>query len=132
MRFNQFTLPATDLAASVAFYSLLGCKPIVATDDYARFEDSAGESTFSLEKVATTFAAPGEHSMTIYFETETLDEDVAALQAQGVAFEELPEDKPWLWRESRLRDPSGNRVCLYYAGVNRRFPPWRLDGHRSS
>jgi hydroxymethylpyrimidine/phosphomethylpyrimidine kinase len=33
---------------------------------------------------------------------------------------------PWLWREARLRDPSGNEICLYHAGANRRFPPWRI------
>jgi hydroxymethylpyrimidine/phosphomethylpyrimidine kinase len=32
----------------------------------------------------------------------------------------------WLWREAWLRDPAGNAVCLYHAGANRRFPPWRL------
>jgi len=25
-----------------------------------------------------------------------------------------------------LRDPDGNELCLYHAGENRRFPPWRL------
>jgi hypothetical protein len=33
---------------------------------------------------------------------------------------------PWLWREARLRDPDGHRVCLYRAGQNRKNPPWRL------
>ena len=32
----------------------------------------------------------------------------------------------WLWREARLRDPSGNVVCLYHAGDYRRHPPWRV------
>ena len=26
-----------------------------------------------------------------------------------------------------LRDPAGNAICLYHAGENRRFPPWRVD-----
>jgi len=44
----------------------------------------------------------------------------------GVTFESGPCDQPWLWREARLRDPDGNAICLYWAGPNRRFPPWRL------
>jgi hydroxymethylpyrimidine/phosphomethylpyrimidine kinase len=32
----------------------------------------------------------------------------------------------WLWREAWLRDPAGNSICLYHAGDNRRFPPWRI------
>jgi hydroxymethylpyrimidine/phosphomethylpyrimidine kinase len=32
----------------------------------------------------------------------------------------------YLWRVARLRDPAGNRIQLYHAGENRRFPPWRV------
>ena len=52
---------------------------------------------------------------------------VARLQAAGLVFDQLPTDQPWGWREARLRDPAGNAVCLYQAGENRRYPPWRLD-----
>jgi GNAT superfamily N-acetyltransferase len=31
-----------------------------------------------------------------------------------------------LWREANVRDPDGNTICLFQAGLNRRFPPWRL------
>ena len=37
-----------------------------------------------------------------------------------------PERKDWLWTEAWFKDPAGNRVCLYRAGKNRRFPPWRV------
>jgi hydroxymethylpyrimidine/phosphomethylpyrimidine kinase len=33
-----------------------------------------------------------------------------------------------MWREARLRDPSGNTIFLYRAGEARRFPPWRMGG----
>ena len=49
-----------------------------------------------------------------------------ALKEQGVVFDTEPADEPWLWREARLRDPDGNVLCLYRAGVNRRNPPWRV------
>jgi hydroxymethylpyrimidine/phosphomethylpyrimidine kinase len=32
-----------------------------------------------------------------------------------------------MWREARLRDPSGNTIFLYKAGEARRFPPWRME-----
>jgi uncharacterized glyoxalase superfamily protein PhnB len=62
----------------------------------------------------------------VYFECRDLDATVARLRAAGIAFESGPEDQPWLWREARLRDPEGNRLCLFHAGENRRNPPWRL------
>ena len=63
----------------------------------------------------------------VYFECDDLDARVAALNAKSVDFDSGPEDKSWLWREAWLRDPAGNRLCLYFAGDNRRFPPWRLE-----
>ena len=38
MRLNQVTVPAADIAASVAFYQALGLRLIVRADHYARFE----------------------------------------------------------------------------------------------
>ncbi|WP_445941154.1 VOC family protein, partial [Pseudomonas sp.] len=62
----------------------------------------------------------------IYFECTELDQTVARLRAQGIAFNMLPTDQPWLWREAYLHDPDGNPLCLYHAGENRLNPPWRL------
>ncbi len=117
VRLNQVTVPMAP--GSEAFYRTLGLAQIVDTDDhhYARFE-AAGGATLSTE----TGAAP-----TIFFECEDLDAEVARLQAAGLAFDQLPTDQAWSWREARLTDPAGNIVCLFQAGENRRFPPWRLD-----
>ncbi|MBY0282438.1 MAG: bifunctional hydroxymethylpyrimidine kinase/phosphomethylpyrimidine kinase [Sphingomonas sp.] len=116
VRLNQTTLPMA--AGSEAFYRTLGLTQIVATDDghYARFEADGG-ATLSVEQGA----AP-----TVFFECEDLDAEVARLQAAGVVFDHLPVAQEWLWREARLTDPAGNAICLYQAGENRRFPPWRL------
>ena len=123
MNLNQITLPAHDYADSVAFYRRLGLIQIVdAPPRYARFECEGG-ATFSILTVDEPSGAPG---VVVYFEVEALDETVARLQAAGVAFTSLPRDESWLWREARLRDPAGNEICLYRAGENRRFPPWRL------
>jgi catechol 2,3-dioxygenase-like lactoylglutathione lyase family enzyme len=128
MRLNQVTVPLVDYAASVAFYRLLGLKLIVdAPPRYARFElpegDGGEPSTFSIEKVD---GWTGGNWPEIWFETERLDETVARLRSAGVSVEG-PVDTSYLWREAQLRDPAGNRIKLYFAGRNRRYPPWRVD-----
>jgi len=50
------------------------------------------------------------------------------LIAKGIVFDTDPADQSWLWREAWLSDPAGVKLCLYYAGKNRRFPPWRIEG----
>jgi catechol 2,3-dioxygenase-like lactoylglutathione lyase family enzyme len=123
MNLNQVTLPAVDLAASVAFYRTLGFRLIVDTPHYARFECPDGGATFSLHRVD---AVPPDSGILVYFEHEALDELVADLKGKGVVFTQEPADQRWLWREARLRDPAGNALCLYRAGENRRNPPWRV------
>ena len=125
MDLNQITVPATDVAASVEFYKRLGLRLIVdSVPRYARFECSNGNSTLSVERVDEIPAGPG---VVIYFEDENLDVTVEQLQKVGLKFDSEPTDQPWLWREARLRDPSGNSICLFYAGVNRKNPPWRVS-----
>lgn len=122
MNMNQVTLPAHDYAASVAFYRALGLVQIVdAPPRYARFECPGG-ATLSLH--VEEGAQPG--GGVTYFESAELDRWVGGLQASGIGFDSLPADRSWLWREARLRDPAGNGLCLYAAGENRRFPPWRM------
>ena len=124
MRLNQVTVGAIDLDRSIAFYETLGLRLIVKSPHYARFELPDGGSTFSLH-LATE--GPGPHAPVIYFESETLDADVAYLKSRGVAFDTEPTDQSWLWREAHLRDPAGNALILYYAGKNRTHPPWRVE-----
>jgi catechol 2,3-dioxygenase-like lactoylglutathione lyase family enzyme len=123
MNLNQVTLPSTDVARGIAFYKRLGFTQIVeALPKYARFECREGGATFSLHVVDHLVPS---HAM-VYFECEDLDATVAMLSKEGIQFEQLPQDQEWLWREAYLRDPDGNRICLYHAGQARRFPPWRL------
>ena len=124
MNLNQVTVGSSDLAHSEDFYRTLGLRLIVKTDDYLRFECPDGESTFSLELVSEV---PASEEMTIYFECEDLDAECERIDASGIRFEHPPIDMPWLWREARLRDPDGHRLCLFFAGSNRHDPPWRLD-----
>lgn len=118
MRLNQVTVGVTDYDAAVAFYLKLGLRQIVAAPPrYARFEMPGGE-TFSIH--LTESVSPGT---IVYFEVDDVDATVAKF---GLPLLDPPTDQSWLWREARLADPDGNIICLYHAGENRRFPPWRL------
>lgn len=122
MDLNQITIGCADYAASVAFYTRLGLRQIVDSPPrYARFESSSG-TTLSIHKSDDT----ADSALTIYFEVADVDAEVARLKAGGLQFDSEPADQSWLWREAHLLDPAGNRVCIYHAGENRRFPPWRI------
>lgn len=122
MNLNQVTLPSTDVVRGAAFYRRLGLRQIVdAPPKYVRFECPGG-STLSLHHAERVTAS----GVVVYFECEDLDARVAALKERGVVFDSDPVDQSWLWREAYLRDPDGNVICLFWAGENRRNPPWRL------
>ena len=124
VRLNQVTVGATDFEASVRFYCDLGLRLIVSSrGEYARFEMSEGDATFSIHLQSDV---PGDGPI-IYFEVDDVDAAAARFTAQGGTLGSGPEDQRWLWREARLRDPAGNRLCLFQAGSNRRFPPWRIE-----
>ncbi|CAN5352332.1 hypothetical protein BH09PSE1_BH09PSE1_27870 [soil metagenome] len=126
MNLNQVTVEVTDVPWSRAFYERLGLTLIVSSGHYARFvcPAPAGESaaTFSIH-IADAVTPNGTG---VYFECADLDERVAALKAARVVFDSGPADQSWLWREAWLRDPDGNRLCLYFAGENRIDPPWKV------
>jgi catechol 2,3-dioxygenase-like lactoylglutathione lyase family enzyme len=123
MNLNQVTVPSSDVAKSIDFYSQLGLALIVESlPNYARFECPNGEGTFSVHKMPSMLKS----GTVVYFECDDLDARVAALKDRGVKFDSEPEDQPWLWREAYLTDPDGNVICLYSAGANRKNPPWRL------
>jgi catechol 2,3-dioxygenase-like lactoylglutathione lyase family enzyme len=126
MQLNQVILPAVDVARSVEFFLGLGLRLIVnALPRYARLECPDGGSTLSLHHVKDR---PAPSGVVVYFECEDLDSRVQLLQARGYTFSQEPKDEDWLWREARLLDPCGNVICLYWAGENRRHPPWRVPG----
>ena len=125
MKLNQITVPTLDVEKSIVFYKKIGLKIIVeALPHYARFEVPEGESTFSLHLVEEL---PMGEGIYVYFESDRLDAWVDELVGKGIDFDEMPEDRPWLWREARLKDPDGNQLILFHAGANRKNPPWRLE-----
>lgn len=128
MNLNHLSLPTICLERSIAFYRSLQLRLVVHSPPrYARLECPDGESTLSLHLVETL---PQGESAVVYFECSNLDATVDHLASIGVSFLHGPRDECWLWREARLSDPSGNVICLYWAGGNRKDPPWRVSsGH---
>ncbi|WP_396591400.1 VOC family protein [Allomuricauda sp. R78024] len=124
MNLNQITVPSLNLTKSIPFYEKLGLKLIVkALPHYARFECPDGHATFSIHLVEQL---PKGDGIYVYFECDNLDEYIAALTQKEIVFDEPPSDRPWLWREARLKDVDGNQIILYHAGENRLNPPWRI------
>ena len=124
MNLNQITVPSLNLDVSIRFYKKLGLQLIVeAQPHYARFVCQDGGSTFS---VHLANKLPTVDGIYVYFESKNLDKEVAELVEKGMKFDEMPNDKTWLWREARLKDPYNNQIILYFAGENRLNPPWRI------
>ncbi len=124
MNLNQITIPSLDLSRSIPFYQKLGLNLIVeALPRYARFQCPEGHATFSIHLVD---CLPQGTGVQIYFEMDDLDKKVDSLIAEGINFDEMPNDKSWLWREARLKDLDGNGLILYHAGKNRLDPPWKI------
>jgi len=123
-RLNQVTVTGSNYRKSVEFYLALGLKQIVDSPEngYARFETEGGATlSVQIDPEETILATTA-----IYLECDDLDERVERLARAGLVFEHGPRNQPWMWREARLRDPSGNIIFLYKAGEARRFPPWRI------
>ena len=128
LRLNQITLAAKDMAASVLFYEKLGLKRIVdSAPRYVRFEfpdDGQGtQATLSLHTAQTDFT-PTPDIPLIYFEVDDVEAFLAEKDLKPLT---TPEMKSYLWFEADIEDPSGNRIRLFTAGENRRFPPWRIE-----
>ena len=124
MNLNQVTIYSNKPVETVEFYQKLGLQIIVdSMPRYARLLCPDGESTLSVHETTAKFSAS---NVVLYFECKDLDGKVTELKNIGLQFEQEPIDQTWLWRESHLKDPNGNRICLFYAGENRQNPPWRV------
>jgi len=113
MDLNQITIPSLNVEKATEFYKILGLHLIIdAIPRYVRFECPDGDATFSIHKVDKL---PKGNGVSIYFEDDNLDTLVKNLQEKGITFNQLPEDKSWLWREAHLQDPDGNNIILYHS-----------------
>ncbi len=87
MELNQVTLPAVDVAASVAFYRKMGFELIVKAPHYARFKSPVGNATFSVHAVDAMVEPP---KTIVYFECSSLDQQVASLNRAGCTLRRIP------------------------------------------
>lgn len=124
MNLNQVTIYSGKPVETVEFFQKLGLKLIVdSLPRYARLECPDGDSTLSVHVADDVVVT---NNVVLYFECENLDKTVDELKSKGLSFDEDPADREWLWRQAYLKDPNGNKICLFYAGENRKSPPWRV------
>ena len=124
MNLNQVTIYTSEPGETAEFFQKLGLRIIVdSLPRYARLECPDGDSTLSIQHDET---AEVSNNVVLYFECQDLDIAVSELKSKGLTFDEDPTDRPWLLRQAYLKDPNGNKICLFNAGENRKNPPWRV------
>ena len=124
MNLNQVTIYTDKPLETAEFFQKLGLSLIVdSLPRYARLECPDGDSTLSIQEAEDIQVT---NNIVVYFDCDDLDSTVDALKSKGLTFDEDPADRPWLWRQAYLRDPNGNKICLFHAGENRKNPPWRV------
>jgi len=124
MNLNQVTIYTELTVETVDFFEKLGLRRIVdSLPRYARLECPDGEATLSVHIAEDVIVT---NNIVLYFDCENLDNTVNELKLKGLVFDEDPTDREWLWRQSYLRDPNGNKICLFHAGENRKNTPWRV------
>lgn len=125
MNLNQVTIYTDKPVDTAEFFQKLGLSLIVdSLPRYVRLECPDGDSTLSIQQDES---AQTTNNIVLYFECDELGETVDQLKADGLVFDEDPTDRPWLWRQAYLKDPNGNKICLFHAGENRKNPPWRVN-----
>ena len=124
MNLNQVTIYTAKPIETAEFFQKLGLKIIVdSLPRYARLECRDGDSTLSIQQDDSAVVS---NNVVLYFECDDLDAEVDRLKSLGLAFDEDPADRPWFWRQAYLKDPNGNKICLFHAGDNRKNPPCRV------
>ncbi|MBX3245199.1 MAG: VOC family protein [Acidobacteria bacterium] len=132
MDLNQITIYTEKPAETVGFFQMLGLRLIVdSLPRYARLECPDGNSTLSVSRLdgeaeSRPAGSVPPNQITLYFECDDLDVEYERLISLGLKFDEPPADQRWRWREAYLRDPNGNKICLFHAAENRKDPPWRV------
>ena len=128
MNLNQVTIYSEKTVETVEFFEKLGLTRIVdSLPRYARLECPEGEATLSVCEFGELTPFEASNNVVLYFDCADLDAEHERLTALGLKFTEPPTTRPWLWRQAYLKDPNGNKICLFNAGDNRKNPPWRLS-----
>ncbi len=125
MNLNQVTIYTDKPVDTAEFFQKLGLSLIVdSLPRYARLECPDGDATLSIQEADDVQVT---NNIVLYFDCDDLDRTVEDLKANDLVFDEDPVDRPWLWRQAYLKDPNGNKICLFHAGENRKNPPWRVN-----
>ena len=128
MNLNQVTIYSDKTVETVEFFETLGLRRIVdSLPRYARLECPDGDATLSVLEFGELTPVESLNNIVLYFDCADLDADYERLTAAGIKFTEPPTERPWLWRQAFLKDPNGNKICLFHAGENRKNPPWRVS-----
>lgn len=124
MNLNHVTIYSDKPLPTVEFFEKLGLIRIVdSLPRYARLQCPDGDSTLS---VHVSESGVNAENIVLYFECENLEAEILRLKSLGIELDGDLADRPWLWREAYIKDPNGNSVCLFHAGINRINPPWRI------
>lgn len=115
MKYCSSLYAVRSIKTSAAFYeTLLHQKPVLDAGTHVAFEsglalqeDFSGLVGFPAENIQYR-----SHDGELYFETEDLDTDAAALEKAGVEFLHGIKEYPWGQRVARFFDPDGHIVEL--------------------
>ena len=112
MRFSLVTVFVEDPTTLRDWYTdTLGLTVSSETPRFVQLADDSGQPC-----VAFHVGRPIGHAehVQLHFEVNDVDAEDERLRGAGVAFDEPPEDKPWGWRVTALRDPAGHTVELVH------------------
>ena len=110
MKIDAVTLLVTDMAASLAFYAVVGFDEVVHGGPDAPFTTlRVGDDYLNL---SAGEGAPAGFWGRIVFHVEDPDAVHAALVAAGERPEMTPSDAPWGERYFHVRDPDGHELSF--------------------
>jgi predicted enzyme related to lactoylglutathione lyase len=113
LSFEIISIPVSDQQASKAFYQKMGFKVIVeAPYEHGQkwIQMAIPGSSISITLVTWFNNMPPGCINGLVIKTDTLEQDIAAMRAQGIDVAE-PENTPWGIFAS-VKDPDGNRLSL--------------------
>ncbi len=123
MKLANTRLLVKDFKTSFRFYrDVIGLTPTFGGEDDVYADRDTGGALLALfqselmEAAVGADATPidGRDKAVLVFEVADVDGAVHKLQAKGVTFLTLPQDRPdWGIRTAHLRDPKGNLIEIY-------------------
>ena len=107
---NAVTLATGDMAASVAFYDLVGLGVVFGGADAPFTTYAIGDSAFLNLQLDPGWASPGPVWGRFIVFVDDVDEVHRRLVAHGIGTEPEPADAPWGERYFHVRAPAGHEL----------------------